>query len=452
MKQLPLLLVVFVVVSLSACGSQASVQPALATVVPLATATLIRLTPAQPTPTLPLGTPTIPPEARLKIQCLDVASIFPPQAASEGVIILMSYTYPHPETILLDLATGSKTELSQQDESWQMVGVSPDRTKMAYALGRWDEKSGAVTREELVVAAANGQVQKSIPWEKGWSDWSPGWLDNDRLIIDLALNDPDESAARKPVTFLMLNPYTGERRVLQPNYPDIMAEYPVFHWGRWSETVYDPALTRVVYPSSRDGVVLWDMESHRALANVANYFLNPPVWSPDGSRFVLTKNFTYSQEPESWGDELFTVSRDGQQVLPVTSLTAYYPYAAMWQYTWSPDGNRIAFWLVTDREAFAGDDYTYERLAVLDLPRQEVTEYCIPLDPWGKDHRALLPVPSSIWVSGDTTPLWSPNSQQLVVESRYAKDASRVILIDVVWDFAVQIADTMHPEGWMATK
>lgn len=193
-----------------------------------ATATLIRPTQEQPTPiTSATSTPTIPPEARLKIHCLNVASTFPPQATSEGAVILSSYT--RPETILLDMATGAKTELTQKDERWLIIGVSPDRTRMAYARLVLDESSGAMIREELVVATAGGQVQKTIPWGKGWGYWNPGWMDNERLIFRLALNDPDESTARKPVTFLMLNPFTGQRRVLPPDFPNIMAEYPVYN-------------------------------------------------------------------------------------------------------------------------------------------------------------------------------------------------------------------------------
>lgn len=207
-----------------------------------------------------------------------------------------------------------------------------------------------------------------------------------------------------------------------------------------------------MYPSSRDGVVLWDIESQRILARVADNFLHPPVWSPDGSRFVLAVAVNNTALRDGWGTELFSISRDGQQITPITSLTTYYPYGVMWQYTWSPDGNRLAFWLVTDRMAFGDDDYTFEHLAVLDLAHQEVTDYCIPLDPWGKDNQSLLPEPSPIWAGGDTAPIWSPNSQQLLVESRYAQDASRLILVDISRSFAVQIADTLHPEGWMAPR
>jgi Tol biopolymer transport system component len=376
-----------------------------------------------------------------------VVTTFPPPATSEGIVILEDEAIQGEHTsfdvFLLDMATGAKTKLAKQNESLADFAISPDRKRMAYERVRFDKPRGTIIDDHLVIATADGQVQKTIPWEKGWVG-IPGWLDDERLVINMAGRDPDESTANKPATFLMLNPFTGERRILRPDFPDIYAEYPVIDWERWSETVYDPTLTRVVYLSSRDAYVLWDLESNRALATLSSQFLHPPRWSPDGTQFVVAAN---PDQQYDIGFELFSISRDGQQITPLTNLRAYSP-ADMWSYSWSPDGSRLAFWLSTDPQSVAlgWNDYTTQRLAVLDLTAQTVTDYCIPLDEYTGDP-LLGTIP--FFASGVTSPIWSPNGQQLIVESRYAQDASRVILVDVVQGFAVQIAENMMPAGWM---
>jgi hypothetical protein len=367
-----------------------------------------------------------------------VLPTFPPQANSQGIVILNSHTSP--DIFLLNMVTGGKTQLVKQNEGLGNFAFSPNKQRQAYHRGLFDQTSGKRVENQLIIATADGQLLKAIPWEKGWN-LLPGWLDDQRLIMNIAGNDPDEDTGKKPATLMMLNPFTGERRILRPDFPDIYAEYLVVDWDGWGETVYDPTLTRVVYLSSRVGYVLWDLETHQVLAKLRSYYLHPPRWSPDGAQFVVAAD---PDQQFNTGFELFSVSREGQQIAPLTNLTVYYPYVDMWGYSWSPDGSHLAFWLRTDPHALSGDNYAVERLAVLDLATQEVTDYCIPLDAYGGE---LGTIP--FFSSGLTAPLWSPNGQQLIVESRYAPDASRVILVDISRGFAAQIAENMKPEGWM---
>jgi hypothetical protein len=385
------------------------------------------------------STPAIPSEARLKIQCLDVLPTFPPQANSQGIVILNSHTSP--DIFLLNMVTGGKTQLVKQNEGLGNFAFSPNKQRQAYHRGLFDQTSGKRVENQLIIATADGQIQKAIPWEQGWVG-IPGWLDDERLIINMGGKDPDEDTAKKPATLLMLNPFTGERRVLPPDFPEISYEYPVLDWEWWGETIYDPTLTRVVYPGP--GYVLWDLESNRALATLRSRFLHPPRWSPDGAQFVVAADPDFGEY--RFGYELFSVSRDGELITPLTNLKAYYPASDMWGYSWSPQGNRIAFWLSTDPDAVDGNDHASQRLAVLDLTTQTVTDYCIPLDAYrGDPFLGTIP----FFSSGVTSPIWSPNGQQLIVESRYAQDASRVILVDIAHEFAVQIAEITKPEGWM---
>ena len=66
-----------------------------------------------------------------------------------------------------------------------------------------------------MVVAVDGQPFQLIPWEEGWMTVE-GWLDNERLLI---------SRRRKGQydldSMIVLNPFTGQRTELAPNYPDI---------------------------------------------------------------------------------------------------------------------------------------------------------------------------------------------------------------------------------------
>lgn len=459
MRQVIPLCILLVLVLVDCSGTRSAVTTPSDTTPPQSFSTPFS-TVVRPTPTIsqtpslsptPLwtSTPSIPPEARLRIHCLDVAMNPSQDSSWRGVIILDDYS---PDKFLFDIATGIRNQIAKPNENLLDFTVAPDREKMAYErvlLSPPTENVGNVIKNQLIVATADNQILKTIPWEEGWVG-IPGWLDDDRLVINIAGNDPDESTRRKAKTLLMLNPFTGERRVLRADFPNIWSTYPVFEWEGWSETAYDPALTRVVYAGP--GYVLWDLESSRALATLDAFPIHSPRWSPDGSQVVMAADPNFGQEPQpgfGYGYELFSMSRDGQSIAQITNLLAYYPAADMWSYSWSPTGDKLAFWLSTNPGSVGDKDYKSQRLAVLDLDTEIVTEYCIPLDDYRGDPLLdTFPFGSS----GVTAPIWSPDGQQLLVESRYAKDASRVILIDITQDIAVQIAETMTPVGWMKSQ
>jgi hypothetical protein len=339
----------------------------------------------------------------------------------------------------MDMATGAKTLLTKPNEDLDSFVVSPDRQRMAYKRYPLDNSGyRIISRSQLVVATMEGEVQKLIPWAADWGYISE-WLDNERLVIGLPVTTPGQ-----PIPLLLLNPFTEQRRRLRSDFPDIFEAYPPLDWEGWGETVYNPKLTRVVYAGR--GYVLWNLESRQALTTFGDYLVHPPRWSPDGTQFVVASHFGLK---DSNGFELFIVGQDGEQITQLTNLSAYYSAADMWGYSWSPDGRRLAFWLNTNTDAaiLGQNDPKTQRLAVLDLATQEVTDYCIPLEAY-KENDDSTP----FFASGKTLPIWSPNSQQLVIENHYAKDASSVIVVDVAHLAAVQIAENMMPVGWMKSE
>jgi hypothetical protein len=404
--------------------------PATVTVTPALTVTPTRPITATPyltpTPTA-TQTPTIPPEAMLKIQCLEVTQASPPLMTIEGTLVL--HGYRGEPAFLLKLETGDKIILPETSDAIGVFDISPNGQWLAYMLFR--EKP----ERKIFITEADGQIRQTLPWEEAWSSLS-GWLDNNRLLIDLEGDRVD--------SVLVLNPFTGQRKVLLPDYPDIYTIDAPYAWEEYASTLtaYDPTLTRVVYPGpvyehppAMRSYVIWDLPTHQEITKVLSIGVwdEPPMWSPDGSQFLIAmpqREFTlYGYIPD---DELYSVSRDGQ-ITKLTNLSAYYPGLMISNYSWSPDGRYIAFWMEPNPPP-GGLDYNMQ-LAVLDTVTQEVTLFCIKGD-----------FKRFAW-----TPIWSPNSQQVMILSRSDDNISKLVLVDVVNSLAVEVAQWVMPGGWMVS-
>jgi Tol biopolymer transport system component len=229
-----------------------------------------------------------------------------------------------------------------------------------------------------------------------------------------------------------LNPFTGERKILAPDFPDIHT-FDMFDWADWSRTMYDPTLTRVVYLTEYDdfSFVLWDLDNGREITRLPARipmwrYIPIPRWTPDGARFVV----------EAWIPaenrlELFQVSRDGD----IEQLTNLYPYgsATLTGLSWSPDGRYLAGWLDTS----LGEKPELE-LIVLDTHTKQITNYCLQVRYFGEGFSGT-----------PKEPIWSPDGTQLMVMDVLDQDHRQAILVDLVQGFAVPIAEDMEPMGWL---
>lgn len=459
-KQIQLLYFTFAVL-LAGCGANGSIltapeeshsaqttPPSLTTASPTSTETAARSQTFTQTPPIPpqatatrtptptaTARPAVPSDVRLSFQCLEVASTLPSNVSSSGILVLDSRVDVNGrssfDTFLLDMASGKTTLTTGAGENQSSHQVSPDGKLLAYRSVLFDNAE-KIVQEELVIAAADGQRLKVIPWEEGGGSFR-GWLADQRLVINLAGLDPEEAAGEKAATLMVLNPFTGERQVLKPDYPEIYDWPPLPSWLGWGGTVIDPTFSRVIYPkyTGKDddySYAIWDLQAHSMIASLEAVFTGLvdyfpyPLWSPDGSRFVVEGYL-----PEQKAFELFLVSRDGQ----VEQLTNIFPYesARLEAMSWSPNGRYIAAWL---NSSF--NPYSKPELVIVDTNTGQVTDYCIsnasafkhPLDP-----------------------LWSPDSTQLIVRDLDGKNRRRVMLIDLIQGFAAQIAEDMEPLGWM---
>ncbi|MCI0563891.1 MAG: hypothetical protein MN733_35910, partial [Nitrososphaera sp.] len=326
-----------------------------------------------------LSTPVtdVPEGTKPPIDCIETSNSASSSILSYGLVVLENRTLVDGRfagnDAILDLASSEITEFGRENERGIDYSVSPDSRVVAYHRTTLDLANNVVG-EELVIVSSGGQQLAAIPWEGGWYR-IVDWLDNQHLIINIALLDSEESSARKAASLLLLNPYTGERQVLLSDYPGIYYFPPIPDWDSWGITVYDPTLSRVVYLQAiTEGEYLyslWDLQTQRLLGSMRAAFMETgylpaPVWSPDGSRFVVS---AFQSLPPSF--ELFLVSRDGQ-IEKLTDLNAV-EESFFWTYSWSPDGRYIAGWIGSTSLAEAKE----ARLVVVDTMTKQVANYCL---------------------------------------------------------------------------
>jgi hypothetical protein len=377
-------------------------------------------------------------ESGLKVQCLEVLPEIPDGAVVTGTLLLWSH---HDPPILWNMETEDKVFITEEDnETLGFADVSPDGKWMNYYKITRDQPSpqGKITSWLLYIVTSDGEVYKTIPWEDEWvcSDW----FDNEHLIIDL------DGEPLRPV--LILNPFTGEQEEYPPDYPDIDTIVP-YDWELhpFSLTVYDPSRMRVVYPSWYEeflkvSYVIWDLQSDQMVAELPFPAIHsyPPRWAPDGEYFIVANlpleylHVEFGPDVPLPNDEFYLISRDGEVLQLTNFVDTLKQKVSIYHYRWSPDGRYVAFWLDMN---LLTDLYTADgELAVLDINTQEVTLYCIR---------------GEFKTGGGELPVWSPNSQQILVKSVTEEGEALVVFVDIVEGWAAEIIEGYTPAGWMVS-
>ena len=407
----------------------ATLSPASPTAVVTSTSTATPLPPS-PAPT-ESPTPTSTPDTRLRQQCLEIAAALPADVTVEGLVVMSGEIWLNP-SYLLEVMSGRQIILPEKtDDVIRSMHVSPDRQRLAHVQDSFHPISSL-----LVITGIDGQPLLTILWEDSWRQVA-GWFDNERLWISRKRGESENDA------LILLNPFTGKQEALPADFPDNTGWIhpgPRWRWFNASATIYDPTLSRVLYPSGFAKLILWDVQANTEIAVVTRTSsVNvPPKWSPDGQRFLISgPSALNTSQPLTAADadrqELFSVSREGE-VRRLTYLTDIYDEVRFGDYAWSPDGRYVALSLVADPNAYPDlyptTGFIYGRLAVLDIVTGEVTDYCVP-------NRTLAP------------PVWSPDGRQVVFEHNGAGRENDVYLIDLSQNFAMKIAEDVSPVGWM---
>ncbi|MEP7136315.1 MAG: hypothetical protein ABI904_15410 [Chloroflexota bacterium] len=396
---------------------------------PVATATLISPK-ATPLPTL---LPSV------KTQCVNTSGSYE-DLDLNGLIAV--YKIRHqlvlpPGFFLLDANT--KRVVRTDDYAFNAL-ISPDRLHIAYtyydlADDRYirivDSNMGVVADFSKFPAYTNGLLEDYFSWQN---------KDQIRIVtenldrIDQYLINPFSQARTELKTdwdgiFHPADPYND--KVANWKF-DARATSLGYVYG--ANILYDPTLTRAVFPKEGGEVSLVDVESGNELAH-ANFtdWGRLPTWSPDGTTLAIVNR-------EGNTDEFYLVSRDGGEFQRITDFAREFSYISIPEYTWSPNGKQIAFWLSqTDVEK---KDGAQSELAILDISSKQVTRLCI---------QGLSTNVSEPW-SGSPELIWSPDGKYLLI-SQWDDPANPknyyVLAVDPVSGGVDKISKNTMPIGWM---
>ncbi len=375
----------------------------------------------------------------LESNCIPVSSTIPANMKIKGTAVFLDPRAP----IIVSMGENEfRIPIGPSDQS-----VSPNNKLLVYSQ---INKDGLVDN----VVTSNGTVISKFV--KVFAGSLPGgdWISGESIRY-LARSDTDSNQIR----MLALNIRTGEVRELHTDFPD-MADGNQQNWGidngavyyrseKGTDVIYDPSLSRIVYPKQGSYVSLYDVQKDVELATIKladdGY---DPIWSPNGQYFSLKGN-----DPTTLAPDIYVVSREGGQFTPITYLTKLYPKVKFGSYSWSPDSQQIAFWVKTDEYEF--DD----SLFLLDLVNMKMTNVCIRgLGSWSSIMSAGLAsmgvgLPSKL---GETfvlagKPVWSPDGKKILITQFDSNRQKPIdILIDLETKIAYPIASNLEPMGWMS--
>jgi len=254
---------------------------------------------------------------------------------------------------------------------------------------------------------------------------------------------------------LVVNIQTGENLDLRMDFPDMdeeggwMIENAALFYRTFTDAIYDPSLSRAAYPKKGSFISLYNVQEDREQAAIEMEG-SDPIWSPDGRYFTFKG---WEQNKPDKPAEIYIISRDGDQFMPLTYLSKHYPQLVFGSYSWSPDSQKIAFW------ARKTDKYgEYETLFIFDLASRKMIDTCIKgIGSWGSITGAGLinigagPSPLGKYFDLGGRLVWSPGSNKIII-AQFDEENQQVIdlLVDLERGIAYPIATGLEPTGWMS--
>lgn len=378
---------------------------------------------SSPEANLPTSAETVlPPEDILKFQPFEITPQLPSHIKTAGTLVMwqdsLQLLHFEPQTHV-EIIPGIDPESS-------CLTTSPDGKWLAHCHFSNESPTG----QWLFVESANWQQQKRIPIDIDLVDGSHLWLDNQHLVFTRVQGENGPQG----YPMVVISPFTDKHVKLASNYPSFQLSPsgpPGTMAFTQSDVVYDPSLNLVIFPFAIEGsyIVLWDRQSQSVLAKVNGAIGYYPLWSPDVSQFLVPL-----LSPKQSGNpvvEWFVVSRGGR-VEQFTHFGDYFQTSEIGNgYNWSPDGQKLAFWLDISPSLCSGLN-----LALLDIVTKQVTDTCIP-------NLADVALP----------PIWSLDSRYVVVTNASAK-SRHLIIVDTVEGRAFDItnmAQGAQPIGWLVS-
>ncbi|MEP7134386.1 MAG: hypothetical protein ABI904_05590 [Chloroflexota bacterium] len=339
-----------------------------------------------PTPTLlPLASPTAAPDPRYVQKCVKIEDqVVSLKDVTSGTILLFTNP-PENQPFLLDIQTGRKYLLPTEVKNPTFLGeyVSPDGNKFAYVEGVVNSEY-KFDKAILWVTNAHAEVLAKLRFNQGLGN-NLRWLDNDHVIFYFDQTGVDG-------TVMVVNPFTGEQQLIFNKLPNLVTGD--LAWDVNWRAEYSKDLNWVAYLGSSNPAggspIVYDVKTKKIIWQaVTDQNWDMSVWSPDDSQ--VTAIVWDDQTTQS---ELYLIDHSGH-AKPIFVMGRKQAFAP----SWSPDGNRIAFW-------------NNHELMVYDLKADKTTSLCI-----GNEADRQYP------------PVWSPDSSQLGVDQYM--DEQHTVLINI---------------------
>lgn len=241
---------------------------------------------------------------------------------------------------------------------------SPDGARVAFG-------DGYENRLEIWIVRADGSSRTRLTHNDKLDQW-PSWAPDSRR---LAVERYDvERRSYDSEIFIVRADGSRERNLTKNDVDDRCPDWSSA--GKVIAFYREPELD--IYTIRADGRRLRQLTSGPQ-GDVA------PKWSPDGRRILFTR-ITYSRDL-LWGpisrEDLFVMDRDGSNLRQLTDTELIEEF-----YSWSPDGNKIAF--------LRTPDFRSDTLWVMDAD--------------GSGARELV----TNGVYANSSPTWSRNSRKIV--------------------------------------
>ncbi|HLO33242.1 MAG TPA: hypothetical protein VK249_29105 [Anaerolineales bacterium] len=310
------------------------------------------------------------------------------------------------ELSLLDLTDGHITKIPASNHPVDVASVSPDGKTLAYLYF-----NDSHAKWELTFLDAIGKVQKTR-WRPNQDFGFDYWVNNHQIVIE------------QDSKFIVVDPFQGSQLSFAP------ADFPKFNaYSSHNWVDFDPTLTRAIYKDG--GIDFLDLHTKAIITQIEDNYDRAPIisWQTSGERVAIVATLPVLDKMHGSPDEIFIVENNGQ----FRQLTHLYDnfklFLTIDSLSWSPDGEKIAFWL--------HDDQGNDTLMIADVATGEVTNYCI------------LNVRQSHFPIYFPAPIWSPDGKYLIVENRYSADANKLLVVDLHNNTAFPIAENANPVGWM---
>jgi hypothetical protein len=307
------------------------------------------------------------------------------------------------------------------------LNASPDFLNAVYRVDAYDADYVPKKSWLEIYHANTGEITR-IPWKKDWA-YIIGWINADYFGIRAGGSTLflDSTGDVKKSIHTSNYPDYSNPRAYKNNAHVLWGGYKLFDSyalkNAWSAIeskieilnptleVYSPSINHVIYTevkNNKPGVVLYNIETQSKVIEIITgdeitfyAYGGAPVWSQKGDQALMLL-----PETENPPHQFLSLLDVSGKVERLTDFQIIGPYS------WSPDGNFVAFWLNN------GD-----QIGILDMKAKTLNTFC--MNAVYSNHIDTLTSDYEIATGNDL--VWLPNNKQLLFETENAK----IVIVDL---------------------